>query len=102
LLVSTDRSIPAVQISIRAVPNAGRDACAGIMDDGVTWKIRLAAPAIDGRANGALLDFLGKTLGIPRSKIKLTSGASSRSKRVRIEGIALEMVTERLTTVSKK
>src|SRR5436190_21983904 len=89
-----------VSLSIRAVPNAGRDACAGLMDDGVTWKIRLAAPAVDGRANEALLAFLSKTLGVPRGKIELASGTSSRSKRLRIEGIDMEAVTQRLTSVS--
>jgi uncharacterized protein (TIGR00251 family) len=99
--VSADPS-SAVSLSIRAVPNASRDACAGLMDDGVTWKIRLAAPAVDGRANEALIVFLSKTLGVPRGKIELASGTSSRSKRLRIEGIDRETVSERLASVSGK
>jgi uncharacterized protein len=100
--VSIERSASAIQLSIRAVPNAGRDACAGLMDDGVTWKIRLAAPAVDGRANEALIAFLAKVLDMPRGRIELAAGASSRSKRVRIEGATMEEVTALLARASGK
>ena len=84
------------QLSIRAVPNSGRDACAGLMDDGETWKVKLAAPAIDGRANEALMACLADWLDVPRGAVTLTAGASSRSKRVRIEGISPEEASVRL------
>ena len=93
---------PAAQLSIRAVPNAGRDACAGLMDDGATWKIRLAAPAVDGRANAALIACLAKFLDVPRGQIELTAGASSRSKRVRIEGLTMEEIVSRLAAAFEK
>lgn len=90
------------QLSIRAVPNAGRDACAGLMDDGETWKIRLAAPAIDGRANAALIVCLAKLLDVPRGAVTLTAGASSRSKRVRVEGLTAEEASGRLAAAASK
>ncbi len=83
-------------LNIRAVPNAGRDACAGLMADGITWKIRLAAPAIDGRANAALIVCLAKLLDVPRGSVTLTAGATSRSKRIRIENLGDEEATARL------
>ncbi len=83
-------------LNIRAVPNAGRDACAGLMADGITWKIRLAAPAIDGRANAALIVCLAKLLDVPRGSVTLTAGATSRSKRIRIENLSDEEATARL------
>lgn len=90
---------PSAILLIRAVPNAGRDACAGLMEDGVTWKIRLAAPAVDGRANAALVEVLAKFLGIPRCAVTLVAGASSRSKRVRVDGLTPEEAGARLARV---
>ncbi len=83
-------------LTIRAVPNAGRDACAGLMADGITWKIRLAAPAIDGRANAALIACLAKLLDVPRGTVTLTTGATSRSKRIRIDNLSPEEAIARL------
>jgi uncharacterized protein len=93
---------PSVTLAIRAVPNAGRDACAGLMDDGETWKIRLAAPAVDGRANAALIQCLAKLLDIPRGAVTLTAGASSRSKRVCIDGRTAEEAAARLHAAANK
>ncbi len=90
-----------IQILIRAVPNAGRDACAGLMDDGATWKIRLAAPAVDGKANTALIACLAKLLEVPRGAVSLTAGASSRSKRVSVAGIDEFTAHERLSAAVK-
>ena len=93
--------MPAI-LNIRAVPNSGRDACAGLMDDGVTWKLRLAAPAIDGRANAALIACLAKLLDVPRGTVTLTAGAASRNKRVRIESLTDEAAAARLTDAAAK
>jgi uncharacterized protein (TIGR00251 family) len=51
---------------------------AGVYGDAL--KIRLAAPAIDGRANAALLEFVAQRLGLPRSAVELKSGQTSRRK----------------------
>lgn len=83
-------------LSIRAVPGAGRDVCAGLMDDGLTWKIRLAAPAVDGKANAALVAFLAKRLGVSRGAVTIVSGGASRSKRVAIEGVSAEDAAGRM------
>lgn len=71
------------------------------MDDGLTWKIRVAAPAVEGRANDALIAFLAKTLNVPRTCVSLTAGGSSRSKRVRVEGVTMEEAAARLTGAGK-
>ncbi len=92
---------PSATLLIRAVPNAGRDACAGLMEDGVTWKIRLAAPAVDGRANAALLLALAKILDVPKASVELVAGATSRSKRVRVTGLVPEEVCEKMKLAEK-
>lgn len=83
-------------LQIRAVPGAGRDVCAGLMEDGVTWKVRLAAPAVDGKANAALVAWLAKTLGVSRSAVCLVRGDTARSKVISVTGLSPEEAAERL------
>ncbi len=66
------------------VPNAPKSAPAGAYADGV--KIKINAPAADGRANAELVKFLSKFFGVGRGGVKIISGETSRDKLVRIEG----------------
>ena len=59
-------------------PNA-RSSSFGKSDDGQMW-IRIAAPATEGKANSALIAFLSKLVGIPKSRITLLNGAAGRLK----------------------
>ncbi|HOY97320.1 MAG TPA: DUF167 domain-containing protein [Catalimonadaceae bacterium] len=59
-------------------PNA-RSSSIGRSEDGQMW-IRIAAPATEGKANSALIAFLSKLVGIPKSRISLVNGASGRHK----------------------
>jgi len=52
-----------------------------------TWKVKLTAPAIEGRANNALINLLAGLLGVAKRDVKILSGESSRLKRVRISGL---------------
>ena len=72
-------------IEIRAVPGARHERVDGVaMDvlDRPHLVIRLRAPPVEGKANAALLAFLAKRLGCPRSKLELVAGATGRLKRV--------------------
>ena len=73
------------KLKIRAVPNAPKSHCAGAYGDGV--KIKIAAPAMDGKANAELIKYLAKTLGISKSGVRILSGESSRDKIVEVSGI---------------
>lgn len=59
--------------------------CAGLHDGAL--KLRVAAPPVDGRANEALQRWLAEQLGVPASRVKLVSGASSRRKTLHIAGL---------------
>jgi len=59
-------------------PNA-RSSSIGKSEDGQMW-IRIAAPATDGKANSALIAFLSKLVGIPKSRVLLVNGALGRMK----------------------
>ncbi len=75
----------AERVKIRVVPNAPKSACVGEYADGV--KIKIAAQAIDGKANAELIKFLSKKLGVSRSEIEIVCGETSRDKLVAIEGV---------------
>jgi uncharacterized protein (TIGR00251 family) len=78
-----------VTLAVRVTPRASRTEIIGVhtMSDGRTaLAVRLAAPPAEGKANMALIDFLGDVLGVGRSAISLRSGASARLKLVRISG----------------
>ena len=61
-------------------PGAKRTEFAG--KHGERIKLRLAAPAVDNKANEALVEFLAEYYGVPRGNVTIVSGVRSRQKRV--------------------
>jgi hypothetical protein len=88
--------IPDCSIAVKVVPSASRDACTGLMDDGCTWRRRIAAPPVDGKANDAVVRFLASLLGVPASAIAILRGQSGRLKLLRVTGITTEQAHDRL------
>ncbi|SEG02330.1 hypothetical protein SAMN05421819_1721 [Bryocella elongata] len=84
-------------LSLRIQPGAKREGVVGAYGDAL--KIAIAAPAVDGKANEALIRLLASLLGIVRARIEIVSGQTSRSKVVRIEGLSTQEVLRALTTV---
>ena len=66
-------------------PGASRSEFAG--QHGERLKIRLAARAVDGKANKALVEFLAEYYRVPKRRVRIESGLKSRDKRVVIEGL---------------
>lgn len=73
-------------VDLRVQPRASRTELAGQL--GARLKVRLQVPPVDGRANAALLEFLANLCGLPKSRVTLEAGQSSRDKRVRLHGLA--------------
>jgi uncharacterized protein (TIGR00251 family) len=73
-------------LRIRVQPRAKRDEVVGERDGAIV--IRLKAPPVDGKANAALIGFIAKAAGVPRSRVEIVKGASSREKAVRVTGVA--------------
>ena len=69
---------------MRAVPGAKKSAVADENDDYV--RIRLAAPAVEGKANDELVRFVAEWFGVRASVVTLVSGEKARVKRVRVAG----------------
>ena len=71
-------------VSVRVHAGARKDAVTGIHAGAV--KVALSAPPVDGRANDALIAFVAEKLGLPRARVSLVAGATSRSKVLRVTG----------------
>jgi uncharacterized protein len=80
---------------VRVQPRASKDEIAGEM--GGALKVRLRAPAVEGRANEALAEFLAQLLKTPKSAVRILSGDRSRVKRIEICGITGQQVQALLT-----
>ena len=85
-----------VEISILVQPRASRTRVLGEHDG--MLKVQLAAPPVDGEANAALVEFLGKLLGVPRRQVSLIAGDASRRKRVSIQGVETAQVEAVMTS----
>ena len=79
---------PSATVSVRVVPRSSKEGVAGF--EGGVVRIRLNAPPVEGKANEALVRFLAKTVGVPKSRITLVAGEKGRNKIVRVVGITRE------------
>ena len=73
-------------LELHVQPGASRSEFAG--KHGERIKIRLAARAVDGKANEALIEFLAGHYHVPKRNVRIESGLKSRQKRVVIEGVS--------------
>ena len=85
-----------MQLALRVQPGAKRSALLARLASG-EWKVAVAAPPVDGRANEAVVEFLSELLGVPRRQLELVRGTSSRSKRIAVEGLSEAEAEARLT-----
>jgi uncharacterized protein (TIGR00251 family) len=81
-------------LRVHVVPNA-RIAKA-VAEHGGMIKIKLPAPAVEGKANSALISFLAGELNISKRAIALKHGQKSRDKVIHIADLSEEDVRRRL------
>lgn len=77
-------------VPVRVTPRSSRTGILGVREG--TLCIAVHAPPEKGKANLALLRFLAKRLGLPRSRFALLTGETSRVKRILISGRSPEAV----------
>ncbi|HZD47443.1 MAG TPA: DUF167 domain-containing protein [Silvibacterium sp.] len=77
-----------VSFVVRVTPRASRTRFIGMVEDGAdaVFRIALAAPPVEGRANAALVSYLSDLLNVARSAIEVISGEHTRNKVVRVRG----------------
>ena len=83
-----------VSLVVRVHPRAKENAITGEFGDAL--KVSLTAPAIEGRANDACIEFFSKLLKVPRSSVTIASGQSSRNKVIRVAGISAAEVRKQI------
>jgi uncharacterized protein (TIGR00251 family) len=82
-------SIQGVSVALRVTPRGGRDEIDGLetLANGRTViKVRVRAIADGGEANRAVMDLLAKALGVPKARVRILSGATSRLKQIAVDG----------------
>lgn len=90
------------RITVKVQPRAkvtrvsGRMETAGRPD--TTYRLQIAAPPVDGKANEACIAFFAALAGVPRSRVRIVSGLTSRMKLVEIDGIAQAEMERRLAS----
>jgi uncharacterized protein (TIGR00251 family) len=89
-MLETQENDGDVIFSVRVQPRASKDEIAGEMDGAL--KVRLRAPAVEDRANEALVEFLAQLLKRPRSAVRILSGERSRTKRIEISGVSRQQI----------
>ncbi len=76
------------RVTIKVHTRARRSRIAGRL--GEAWKLDLAAPPVDGKANDECVRFFAELAGVPRARVRIVTGATSRTKVVDVEGMEQE------------
>src|SRR6202045_25563 len=82
-------STQGISVALRVTPRGGRDDIDGIetLADGRTVvKVRVRAIADGGEANRAVSELIAKALGVPKARVRILSGMTSRLKQIAIDG----------------
>ena len=82
-------STQGISVALRVTPRGGRDDIDGLetlADGRIVLKVRVRAIADGGEANRAVIELLAKVLGVPKAKVRIQSGMTSRLKQVAIDG----------------
>jgi hypothetical protein len=76
------------RFTVKVHPRARRSAVTGRLGD--AWKLDLTAPPAEGKANQECIRFLAELMGVPRARVRVVTGLTSRTKVVEIEGVTEE------------
>ena len=82
-------STQGISIALRVTPRGGRDDIDGLetlADGRIVVKVRVRAIADGGEANRAVTELIAKALGVPKAKVRILSGTTSRLKQIAVDG----------------
>jgi uncharacterized protein len=82
-------SIQGISVALRVTPRGGRDDVDGLetlANGRKVVKVRVRATAEGGEANRAVMELLAKALGVPKGKVRILSGMTSRLKQIAVDG----------------
>ena len=87
-------STQGICVALRITPRGGRDDIDGLetlADGRMVVKVRVRAIAEGGEANRAVTELLAKALGVPKAKVRILSGATSRLKQIAVDGDPVQL-----------
>jgi uncharacterized protein (TIGR00251 family) len=87
------------RIAVKVHPRAKRTAITGRFGD--AYKLDLAAPPVDGKANDECVRFVAELAGVPRRSVSIVQGAASRMKVIEIEGRTQDEMDRLISTPGK-
>ncbi|XP_039155249.1 UPF0235 protein C15orf40 homolog [Eucalyptus grandis] len=95
------RPVPpsSVAITIHAKPGSKSASITDLSDEAVG--VQIDAPAKDGEANAALLEYMSSVLGVKKRQVSIGSGSKSRDKVVIVEEVTVKTVFDALARASK-
>ena len=82
-------STQGISVALRVTPRGGRDEIDGLetlANGRSVVKIRVRAIAEGGEANRAVVELLARALGVPRARVRVLSGVTSRLKQIAVDG----------------
>jgi uncharacterized protein (TIGR00251 family) len=82
------------RLTVKVHPRARRSALAGRLGD--AYKLDLTAPPIEGKANEECIRFFAEWAGVPRARVRIVTGLTSRTKIIEIEDLPQEELEKRL------
>src|ERR1700760_3834789 len=83
-------SAQGISVALRVTPRGGRDDIDGIetlANGRAVVKVRVRAIAEGGEANRAVTELLATALGVPKAKVRILSGVTSRLKQIAVDGV---------------
>ena len=86
-------TIATVRFAVRLTPRAASTRIEGVVDG--VLRVRVAAPAVEGAANTALVRLLSDELGLAGRDVRIVAGAKTRQKLVVVEGLAAGAIVAR-------
>lgn len=93
-----------IVLRVMAHPGAGKTSVVGVHGDSL--KVRVGAPPVGGRANAALITMVAELFGVKESEVGITSGETSRTKRLSVKGVdpeqARHLIDEALSRAGVK
>lgn len=89
-----NRTAGTISFHVRVQPRARKDEIAGVI--GSALKVRLQAPALENRANEALIEFLAHLLKTPKTAVRILSDDRSRAKRLEVYGVTKQQIFDLL------
>jgi uncharacterized protein len=78
-----------ISVALRVTPRGGRDDIDGVetlANGRSVVRVRVRAIAEGGEANRAVTELLAKALGVPKGKVRVLSGVTSRFKQITVDG----------------